>query len=157
MKEIFINKNRACSVTGHRVLQKDFNKESLKNQFIALIESGIDTFLIGMAIGFDTACFKILTILKERYSQIKLVACVPCKTQPNRYSETQKKEYYEMLDIADGIFVLSQEYTARCMQKRNEFMVDNSNILIAYLRRDIGGTANTVKYAKKVGIKIIFV
>ncbi len=157
MKEIFINKNRACSVTGHRVLQKNFNEDSLKNQFIALIESGIDTFLIGMAIGFDTTCFKILTKLKESYSQIKLVACVPCKTQPNRYSESQKKEYYEMLKQADGVIILSEDYNVRCMQKRNEFMVDNSNILIAYLKRDYGGTANTVKYAKKVGIKIIYI
>ncbi len=157
MKEIFINKNRACAVTGHRVMQKDFNEQDLKSSFIGLIEQGYDTFLIGMALGFDTACFKVLKRLKENYSQLKLVACVPCKNQSLKYNKYQKREYDEMIDFADGVFVLGEEYTEGCMQKRNKFMVDNSSVLIAYLRRDFGGTFNTVKYAEEKEIKIIYV
>ena len=34
-------------------------------------------------------------------------------------------------------------------------MVDNASALLTYLKRDFGGTANTVKYAKKMGVPII--
>lgn len=35
------------------------------------------------------------------------------------------------------------------MQKRNEYMVDNSNYFIAVWNGKPSGTGNTVKYAKK--------
>jgi uncharacterized phage-like protein YoqJ len=60
-----------------------------------------------------------------------------------------------MLSVADQKIVISEEYTAWCMQKRNQFMVDNSSVLISYLRENKGGTLNTVNYAKKKNIKII--
>ena len=41
------------------------------------------------------------------------------------------------------------------MMERNRFMVDNSSILLAYLREDRGGTYNTVKYAEKKQKQII--
>jgi hypothetical protein len=34
------------------------------------------------------------------------------------------------------------------MMVRNRFMVDNSNLCIAYLRKNIGGTAYTVHYSQ---------
>ena len=60
-----------------------------------------------------------------------------------------------MLSAADEIRILSDEYTPYCMMKRNMFMVDNSSLLVAYKRREEGGTAKTVRYAEKCGVKII--
>ena len=135
---------------------RSFNTIELKEVFIDLISKGIDTFLIGMAIGFDSLCFKILEKLKEQY-QIKLVACVPCYNQDKNFTFLQKKVYQEMLNNADLIHYVSKEYTPYCMQKRNVFMVDNSGVLIAYLRENKGGTFNTVKYATKKQKQIIYV
>ena len=41
------------------------------------------------------------------------------------------------------------------MAKRNRHLVDNSSVCVAYLTRSGGGTAYTVEYAKKHGLKII--
>ncbi len=148
--------NKTCAVTGHRIIKNNFNTIELKEVFVDLISKGIDTFLIGMAIGFDSLCFKILEKLKEQY-QIKLVACVPCYNQDKNFTFLQKKAYQEMLNNADLIHYVSREYTPYCMQKRNVFMVDNSGVLIAYLRENKGGTFNTVKYATKKQKQIIYV
>jgi uncharacterized phage-like protein YoqJ len=43
------------------------------------------------------------------------------------------------------------------MQKRNEYMVDNSDIVIAVWDGSKGGTYNCVKYAEKLGKKIIVI
>lgn len=154
MKELFINRARCCAVTGHRVLQKNFDKDKLKLVFLKLIDAGYDTFLIGMALGFDTLCFNILEELRKE-KKIKIIACVPCKNQDYKFNITQEKEYRRMLSQADDAVYIEEEYSSKCMQKRNEYMVDNSSCLIAYLKRNFGGTANTVKYAEKKGVYII--
>ena len=41
------------------------------------------------------------------------------------------------------------------MHKRNRYMVDNSGLCVCYWIRDKGGTAYTVHYAEKEGLKII--
>ena len=41
------------------------------------------------------------------------------------------------------------------MQRRNEYMVDKADTLIAVWNGTSGGTANCVKYAKKKGVDIV--
>ena len=154
MNEIFINKARAVAITGHRVLYDDFNKQELKKLLTKFVDKGFNTFLVGMALGFDTVCFQTLEEIKKQ-SEVKIIACIPCLGQDYKFTVKQKQEYDRMLSVADEKIVLSEEYTSTCMQKRNKFMVDNASGVLAYLKRDFGGTANTVKYAEKVGVPVI--
>ena len=41
------------------------------------------------------------------------------------------------------------------MQKRNRHLVDNSSACICYLTKSAGGTAYTVNYARRMGLRII--
>jgi hypothetical protein len=34
-------------------------------------------------------------------------------------------------------------------------MVDNASLVLAYIKRDFGGTANTIRYAKKQNKNIV--
>lgn len=154
MKEILIERAKTCCVSGHRNLSKDLNLERLKEEFIKLIKDGYDTFLIGMAVGFDTVCFRVLEKLREEYN-IKLIACVPCPSQSSRFNKTQKLEYDEMLNSSDEILLISEEYTKNCMIKRNDFLVKNSSSIVVYLRRDFGGTFYTYNKAKKENLNVI--
>ena len=156
MSEVFINKAKTLAFTGHRILSAEFNKEKLEIILEKFIEKDFDTFLIGMALGFDTVCFQTLEKLKEKYPTIKIIACVPCLTQAYKFNRLQKEEYDRMLSVADEKIILSTEYTPTCMMKRNKFMVDNASVLLAYLERDYGGTANTVRYAKKMDVPIFY-
>lgn len=153
---IQIDKSRACAVSGHRNLSLDFSTQKLKETFIELINSGVDTFLVGMAIGFDAKCFTVLEQLRPIYN-IKIVACVPCEEQDKNFSIAQKKEYERMLLNATEVILVSKNYTKGCMLKRNRFMIDNSDYLVCYLREQSGGTAYTVKYASQTNKKIIYV
>ena len=92
--------------------------------------------------------------LKKTYPHIKIVACIPCKEQDKKFTFEQKKVYKKMLDNADYRVLISENYTPYCMQERNAFMVDNSSLVIAYLQRNYGGTANTVNYAIKKGKRV---
>ncbi len=150
----FINPARTCSFTGHRIINKDFNTEKLKEIILKLIDIGYNTFLVGMAIGFDTVAFKVLEEIRLN-NDIKIIACIPCVKQSLKFNMKQKTEYDRMLCSADEKIYVGKNYTSNCMQKRNEFMVNKSSCVISYLKRDYGGTANTVKYAVKKGVKVI--
>ena len=154
MTEIFINKARVCAVTGHRVLEKNFSSSRLENILTRVIQAGFNTFLVGMAIGFDIECLKILNKLKKDF-QIKTIACIPCESQDYKFTKEQKEEYENLLQTVDEKVLISKTYTKYCMMKRNRYMVDNCSLLIAYLKRDFGGTFNTVEYAKHKGIQIL--
>ena len=60
-----------------------------------------------------------------------------------------------MLSVADEKVYINKEYTKECMQKRNEYMVNNCSVLVAYLKNNFGGTFNTVNFAKKMEVPII--
>ena len=150
-----IDKKITCCFSGHRILPNVFQAEEIKKAVYNAINDGFSVFLIGMAIGFDTLCFKeLLKIRKEK--SVKIIACVPCRDQSEYFNRFQKKEYDELLPLSDEIIYLSDSYSEGCMQRRNEFMVDNSSRLICYLRSNRGGTYSTVKYAAEKNIEIIY-
>lgn len=153
---MIIDRAKTCAFTGHRNLGADFNKKDLERVIKGLIKGGFTTFLVGMAVGFDTECFKILEKLRET-ENIKIIACIPCETQDYKFSEKQKEEYKKMLNSADEKIYVSKEYTKTCMFKRNMFMVDSASVLVAYLNSDRGGTFQTVNYAKRKNVNIIMI
>ena len=151
-----IDKRYTMAVTGHRKIKDEVSIEALTSIFEGAIYSGYDTFLIGMAVGFDTLCFKVLTEIRKK-KNIRIIACIPCEKQDLKFSEKQKKEYAKMLELADEKIVLSKEYTPYCMMNRNRFMVDNCSLLLAYIRENKGGTKSTVDYAERKGILVRYI
>ena len=51
--------------------------------------------------------------------------------------------------------VVSPVFSMASYQRRNEFMVDAADVLAAFFDGSPGGTANCVRYANKVGKKVV--
>lgn len=151
--EIILDKSKTCCVTGHRILPEFMNVSGLYELLELKMIRGYDTFLIGMAIGFDTLCFDVLSRLKDKY-EFRIIACIPCLGQDKFFTDAQKKKYAKMLSNSDEIIYVSEEYYSGCMQKRNRFMVDNSSCVIGFCNKTTGGTKYTLDYAEKCGVKI---
>lgn len=149
-----LDKSKSVAFTGHREVKQDFNQSKFKVFLQELINKGYQNFYVGMAVGFDTICFKTLQKLKSK-NDIKIIACIPCMEQDKKYTYLQKQEYQKMVKCANQKVIISKTYTPYCMQQRNMFMVDNSSLLVSYMYKNSGGTANTVNYAKRCGIKVI--
>lgn len=148
-----LERQKSVAFTGHRVLKDNFDRKKVKDLLIKFIENGFINFFVGMALGFDTEVCKLLIDLRKKYD-IKVIACIPCLNQAERFSKEQKREYEKLVKKADFKVVLYNEYNDKCMQERNMFMVDNSAQLISYMYKNSGGTYNTVKYAKRKEIPI---
>ncbi|MCL1696332.1 SLOG family protein [Lysinibacillus sp. BPa_S21] len=107
------------------------------------------TLISGMALGIDMWSARIVLKLKEKYPHIKLVCAVPCDKQYSKWFQTNIDEWHDIIEKADDVVYVSKEpYTSWCMQKRNEYMVDNSDYVIAIWDGTKGGTGNCVKYAQ---------
>lgn len=154
-----------CCFTGHRpkFMPWGYNensplclkfKEDLKEILDRAIKSGFTVFLTGMAEGFDMIAGETILELKKQYPKVKLIAVVPCIGQEEKWSEAQKKRYGVLLNKCDEKVVLSKKYTPTCLQERNEYMVNQSSVVIACYNGKPSGTAKTVRYAKEKGCKV---
>lgn len=148
----------SCALTGHRKLERDFSQERLKNKLLTLIrKEKINTFYCGMAIGFDLVACQTLIALKEEYPELKIVACIPCPEQSEKFSVYNKKLYDEALALCDERITVSPRYEKGCMHVRNRYMVDRAKFLAAYCNKETGGTASTVRYAMQKNREIVFI
>jgi len=148
---------KIVALTGHRVLKKDFDLYHFNRVLVNIIESGYNIFYIGMAIGFDITGCKLLNELKETYKDIKIIACIPCKEQDKFFNKKEKNDYENCLKFCEEIIYITDTYITGCMQMRNRYMVDNCDLLLAYLYKNLGGTYYTVNYAKRKNKEIIYI
>jgi uncharacterized phage-like protein YoqJ len=149
------------AITGHRPhkLWNDYDLVSPGIQRIRQILQGyIDqlkptTMISGMALGIDTLWAELA--LKNH---IPLIAAVPCQDQQLRWPLKSQTRYISILKEATAVvFVHNGPYNGSCMQLRNQWMVDNCDLLIAVWDGTTGGTANCVSYATQVGKRTIII
>lgn len=151
-------REQTCCFTGHRQIPQGEQAEiiaRLERTIINLNQKGVRFYGAGGALGFDTLAAKTVIHLRESCPSIKLILVLPCLTQTRGWRPGDIAEYERIKAQADKVVYTGQEYTRDCMHKRNRHLVDNSSVCICYLRKGSGGTAYTVGYAKKQGLKII--
>lgn len=151
-------KERTCCFTGHR--QIDPRKyglvmSALETKLKELIQNGYSTFATGGALGFDTLAAQTVLKLKKEYPNIRLHLILPCLSQTRGWPASGVLEYERIKAAADEVTYTSQAYFNGCMQKRNRALVDISSICIAFMQKQTGGTAYTVRYAYNIGVPVI--
>jgi len=122
-----------------------------------LIELGATEAVTGMALGVDTVFARAAISLKDSGYSIKLTCAIPCRNQTAKwFNKKHIDEYNYILSRADNIVLVSDcEYNSTVMQKRNEWMVDYSDVMIAVWDGSKGGTGNCVRYVKSKNKPII--
>ena len=147
---------RSVCFTGHRQIDKDLDARGLYNAMEALIEDGYNIFICGGALGFDTVAAKMVLEFKKINPEIKLHLYLPCSNQDARWSYADRIQYRKILASADYVDMPEQIYYDGCMRVRNYKMVDSSSVCICYLNNSVkSGTAQTVRYAERCGLKVI--
>lgn len=101
-------------------------------------------FYLGGYGDFDSLCLSILKELKIQFPNIELLFITPYLDDNYSKLETAKL-YYE------GIIYPPLENVLRrfCISKRNEWMVDEADLVIAFVKYSWGGAAKTLEYAKR--------
>ena len=138
-----------CTFFGHRHTP-DSVRKVLINTITELIENrGVDTFYVGNHGGYDCMVRSVLKELKDKYSHIcysVVLAHMPREKYEFEYRDFSDMMYPEGLETVPKRFAIS---------KRNEWMVNNSDIVVAYVIGSIGGAAQFVDYARRKKKEII--
>lgn len=144
----------SVAFSGHRTYCGDA-ADALHRTVGELYARGFRTFLSGMAVGFDLAAAEAVLELRERVPGVRLVAAVPFRGQESRFSPADRERFRRVLAAADSVEVLAPAYHRGCYAVRNDFLVDNACVLVAWYDGSPGGTRYTVRRALGRGLEVI--
>lgn len=111
----------------------------------SLIEQGAVTFYLGGYGAFDGLAASVLREQKKRYPQIELVL-VLAYLNDRRDTSGYDRTVYPPLETVPRRFAISH---------RNRWMVEVSDVVVAYVLHNWGGAATTLRYAKQKKKKIL--
>ena len=129
----------------------DTTKNELKNLLIENIRKNPTCkFYLGGYGDFDSLCLRTLRELKTDFPDIELLFITPYLD--NNYSKLELAKYYYDDIIFPPIENVPHKFA---ILKRNEWMVDSADLVIAYVKYSWGGAAKTLEYAKRKKVPII--
>lgn len=152
-----ICKDRSVAFTGHRHIttsHEEVYKETYK-AIVALYDEGYDTFLTGMAEGFDTIAALAVLEIRKFCPEIKLIAVIPFPGQPYHFSSDNQKKYKTILEAADKTVTIAEEFFKDIFLRRNDYLLANSSAVICYYSGQRGGTMYTYNRAVAAGMDVI--
>jgi uncharacterized phage-like protein YoqJ len=117
----------------------------------ALEQLEVRGVISGMALGWDMALAEAALELG-----LSFVAAVPFAGQESRWPRASQERHRALLERATAVRVVCADgYAAWKMQRRNEWMVERADVILALWNGSSGGTANCVAYAEGRGSRIV--
>lgn len=165
----------SCAITGHRPMHFKWKykendtrckrlKRVMQEQFTLLYEQGVRRFFVGGALGVDQWAGEILLRMKEQpeYGDLELVVALPFEGHDAEWDARNRSRLQFLIRHNARTVVVGTEAepAAICYKKRNYYMVDHADCLLAVYDNDCSirsGTGMTVNYAKKKGLPITLI
>ncbi len=159
----------SCAITGHRPEKLPWGydetsegcrrlREILTKQIVTLADSGVTSFLSGMALGVDQIFAELVLAQRKKNPALELHCILPCMGQDKKWPESARKQYRLIVQQADLRYYVNREYHRGCMLERDRYLVEHSDCLLAvYDKAQRGGTAATVNYARELHREIIMI
>lgn len=155
-----------CAFTGHRAAKLPWRfdeedprcarlKQRIYDAASCVYVSGVRRFICGMANGCDLYFCEAVLSLRSEHPEVFLEAAIPFEGQAARWPREQRERYARLIAECDERTLLQKQYSEACLMKRNRYMVDNADILIAAYSGKSGGTLHTIRYAMSRGLQII--
>ena len=110
-----------------------------------LIQQGATTFYLGGYGEFDSLAASVLREQKKQYPHIELILVLPYLNS-SKGSFGYDSTLYPPLESVPPLFAIS---------KRNQWMVEAADVVVAYVLHNWGGAAMTLQHAKRKKKEII--
>ena len=124
---------------GHREVQEPEKvRKWLYETVSGLILDGADVFYLGGYGGFDRMALTVVNKAKEVHTGVRAILVLP-------YLDRSMD-----LDAYDGSIYPPLEKVPRryAISRRNRWMVDQADVVVAYVIHEWGGAATTLRYAE---------
>lgn len=132
-------------------------EEVLKTEIARLIWEGVSEFYVGGLTGIDTLAALLVMNIKEEFrttANINLV--VPYKGIENSFTVLQRENFEWIKQSAKTVTYMNDKYTKNCYRERNQYLVDNSDYLVAVMMEDEthSGTKMTINMGKEKSVEV---
>lgn len=164
---------KVCTITGHRPTRFKFKyketnngckrlKRRIREQLVLLYERGVRVFWVGGALGVDMWAGEILLEMQllPEYRDLELHIALPCPKHDSAWDVRSQKRMAALIRHSAECVIVGDSLNAANYQRRNRYMVDRSDVMLAVYDNDRSirsGTGMTVHYAQQKGIPIILV
>lgn len=149
---------KTCCFTGHRTIAPSARAAliaRLDQTLEALFARGFTEFRAGGARGFDMLAALRVLYLRQKHPEVRLSLILPCRDQAKNWHAGEQMLWQDIISRADHVRFLFERYVEGCMHARNRALVDGSDLCIAYLTENRGGTLYTCSYALKNGVELL--
>lgn len=149
------------AVTGHRPSKIGGYSDESDDRLLAF---AIKT--LGALPEYPKTPFKVITGMAQGWDQaiarasfalhIPFIAAIPFPNQEALWPPRARERYRDLMKKASEAHTISQGvYTAEKMDRRNRWMVDRCDKLLALWDGSSGGTYNCIKYAEDNDVDVI--
>ena len=136
----------ACTFFGHRDCPSSIKGKLHKEIERLICNHGVDTFYVGTQGSFDRMAYAALVELRKRYQHIKVYRVLAY--MPRLSDIAQDRSVLGDTILPEGIEKVHPRYA---IPHRNNWMIDHSEYVIAYVTHTFGGAYQAVERAKKKG------
>lgn len=136
-----------CCGFGHRKIYGEI--PGLRAEIEKNVDRGITEFYTGGMGDFD----RIFSDTVRGVRNTKLILVIPYITKELNIN----KEYYESL--YDEVIIpkgLDEMYPKSAITMRNRWIVEHSEIVLGYITKKSGGAYTAMKYAEKIGKRVVY-
>lgn len=144
------------SFFGHRFVERSTEIESRLDRLLheLITKKEYVDFLIGRNGDFDLlASAAIKRAVREHgYGNTHFTLVLPYMKAEYRDNEKEYLDYYDEVEICAES---ANAHPKSAIQVRNRNLVDRSDLIVCCIQRKSGGAYKTVRYAEKVGKRIV--
>ena len=167
-KQVFWDIEKTCCFTGHRNNMLPFcgdrEKQGMKRLISSIhlnieqaVNDGYTTFISGMANGIDLICAEIVhNLISRKNLNIDLICAIPYKNHSAELVDPVDKYIYNIILQDSNVVYVNENKTRDCYKKRNQFMIENSSLLIGVYHKSAKrtGTFQTINMAEKANLQL---
>lgn len=132
-------------------------KARLREACVAAIDAGHTDFICGFAQGSDLLFAQTVLALQADYPNVALHAALPFPAPHLHYARADMLEYARLLPRCDTVTEVFPHMRRGCYLMRNDYILDQSALLLAVFDGKPGGTAYTVGQARRRGIPTVLI
>ena len=140
---------KTCCFFGHREVTHNIRPKLTSISEKLITEENVTEFYVGNQGQFDSMVYSVLKELKAKYPQIRYTVVLAYMQD-----EHIKELYGEDTLFPDGMESVPKKFA---ISKRNDWMIQQSEIAVCYVHKITGGAAKFREKAEKKGLKILCV
>lgn len=157
---------RGCSFSGYRPEKFSFSltvgsagrallERALDREITAAADDGITDFYCGCAKGFDILAGEAVIRMKAIRPGIRLICVMPYESMVKDWEPEWRARLFDITSECDEKITLSSSYHRGVFHQRNKYLIEHSEMLIAFYDGKSGGTESTLALAEKKGIRTV--